>query len=286
MAHQPLREGHRPQPTLTRARLSTARGLPRMATHHRDPPGDRSRPDTFTLASGVDLTALVSTDVPSDDRRRATELLREADWSGFWQEFPVAVPAERRAQVERENDPLALAAVIPRSFRVMVYVGDGEPFAQATADIAGLLGLRSAVLPTGTTSRRLKQPRRCVQPSSRSSTTGTGLAQNYLPGMTAEWATVRFWSHPQGGVSVTNVASMMRPPRRKGEDMPVEKLFPDGLPIAVEGCRRSWLQPGAGPSTSPDRSPWTRTASLSGTQSKSRPCRCSETSKPPLPRLE
>ena len=53
MAHQPLRESHRPQPTLTRGAPFDRARPSRMATHDRDPPGDRSRPDTFTLASSL-----------------------------------------------------------------------------------------------------------------------------------------------------------------------------------------------------------------------------------------
>ena len=62
--------------------------------------------------------------------------------------------------MERSNDPDAIAAALdaadavtitadPTAFRGMVYVGDGEPFAKATAEIAELLGLPCTVLPTG-----------------------------------------------------------------------------------------------------------------------------------------
>jgi pimeloyl-ACP methyl ester carboxylesterase len=111
------------------------------------------------VAGGVDLTAL-ATGPASSERSTAVALLRAGDWPRFWEAFETDVPAGRRAEVERDNDPRALAAAMeaagsisitvdPTTFHSMVYVGDGEPFAGTTAEIAGLLGLRCEVLPTG-----------------------------------------------------------------------------------------------------------------------------------------
>jgi pimeloyl-ACP methyl ester carboxylesterase len=113
------------------------------------------------VAGGIDLTALAS----SQQLGEATtptpaEFLRRGDWAGFWDVFSVELSAERRARAERDNDPHAIAAALeaaaafnitvdPTAFRGMVYVGDGEPFAQATSAIAELFELPCAVLPTG-----------------------------------------------------------------------------------------------------------------------------------------
>jgi hypothetical protein len=109
------------------------------------------------IAGGVDLTALAPSPGAAESRPPSS-FLREADWDGFARTLAFDTPADWQEQIRRENDPLAIAAILdveitlafdPTQFPGLVYVGDGEAFAQTTAEIAALLGLPCEVLPTG-----------------------------------------------------------------------------------------------------------------------------------------
>lgn len=111
------------------------------------------------IAGGIDLTALApAPDAGSVTGKRPSAFLRDGDWDGYWKTFPFTVPDDMKLRAEREADPLAIAALMdaeytlafdPTQFPGLVYVGDGEPFAERTVEIAGLLGLPCEVLPTG-----------------------------------------------------------------------------------------------------------------------------------------
>ena len=125
-----------------------------MMQHH----GSRIR---SAVAGGVDLTALAPAGPPGEATGPTpADFLRRGDWAGFRACSRSLFRPRPGRVLERDNDPDAIAAALdaaavatitvdPSAFRGMVYVGDGEPFAKATADIAELLGLPCSVLPTG-----------------------------------------------------------------------------------------------------------------------------------------
>lgn len=128
-----------------------------LMQHH----GDRVR---SAVAGGIDLTALVepasAVTAPDESGEPPSSALRRGDWAAFWASFRFRLPADVREWMERLNDPVAIAATIdavdtveitvdPTQFRSMLYVGDGESFAESTAEVAALLGMPCAVLPTG-----------------------------------------------------------------------------------------------------------------------------------------
>jgi pimeloyl-ACP methyl ester carboxylesterase len=108
------------------------------------------------IAGGLDLAILAGGGAL--DLSSAASHLHRGDWEGFWNVFPLPMPAEVKDLMTRRNDPRALAALMmapqdvtadPTKFHGMLYVGDGEPFAASTAEIASVLGIRCEILPTG-----------------------------------------------------------------------------------------------------------------------------------------
>lgn len=95
--------------------------------------------------------------IGSEDQLAA---LRGADWAEFWRLFPAPLPSTVKDYMQRTNDPAAIAAVLeagnaglvewrPVTSPALLYLGDGEVFAEFSGGVARSIGLATAILPTG-----------------------------------------------------------------------------------------------------------------------------------------
>jgi pimeloyl-ACP methyl ester carboxylesterase len=74
------------------------------------------------IAGGIDLTALApAPDDQAVEGRRPSSFLREGDWAGFRRTLAFEIPDVRFEQARRENDPLAIAALMDVEITLAFY---------------------------------------------------------------------------------------------------------------------------------------------------------------------